>query len=158
MAASVESMLTPGNYAAEAMREFGVRGATDVTGFSLLGHAWEMARASKVTIEIDAEAVPLLKGALELAGQGMLTSGDKTNRVYVGADVEIGASVDENLVRLFFDPQTAGGLLIAVPETHAATLLSELQKNYPKAHAIGRIQLPGPRADRERRLQAADQR
>ena len=146
VAASVETMLTPGKYAAEAMREFGVRGATDVTGFSLLGHAWEMARASKVTIEIDAEAVPLLKGALELAGQGMLTSGDKTNREYVGADVEIGASVDENLVRLFFDPQTAGGLLIAVPETHAATLLSELQKNYPKAHAIGRIHPPGPRA------------
>src|SRR6476619_3034631 len=52
--ASVETMMTPGKFAAEAMREFGVRAATDVTGFALIGHAWEMARASKVTIEIDA--------------------------------------------------------------------------------------------------------
>ena len=83
-AGSVETMLTPGRYAAEAMREFGVKGATDVTGFALLGHAWEMAKASKVTIEIDASSVPFLKGALELAAAGMLTSGDKTNREYVG--------------------------------------------------------------------------
>ena len=52
-AASVETMLTPGKYAAEAMREFGVKGATDVTGFALLGHAWEMAKGSKVTIRIE---------------------------------------------------------------------------------------------------------
>ena len=78
-------MLTPGKYAAEAMREFDVKGATDVTGFALLGHAWEMACASKVTIEIDRGAVPLLDGALESAAAGMLTSGDKTNREYVGA-------------------------------------------------------------------------
>ncbi|HEX5876686.1 MAG TPA: selenide, water dikinase SelD, partial [Pyrinomonadaceae bacterium] len=146
VAGSVETMLTPGKHAAEAMREFGVKGATDVTGFSLLGHAWEMARASKVTIEIDAAAVPLLNGALELAGQGMLTSGDKTNREYVGADIEIESSVDENLVKLLFDPQTAGGMLIAVAETQAVALLSELNKNYPKAQAIGRIHPPGPQA------------
>ncbi|MBA3569960.1 MAG: selenide, water dikinase SelD, partial [Pyrinomonadaceae bacterium] len=59
---SVETMLTPGRYAAEAMREFGVKGATDVTGFALLGHAWEMAKASQVTIELDSKAVPLLEG------------------------------------------------------------------------------------------------
>src|SRR6185295_19398872 len=59
-AASVATMLTPGKYAAEAMREFDVKGATDVTGFALLGHAWEMARASNVTISIEAGAVPLL--------------------------------------------------------------------------------------------------
>src|SRR4026209_2217423 len=70
VAGSVETMLTPGKYAAEAMREFGVKGATDVTGFALLGHAWEMACASKVMIEIDAGAVPLLEGALEMASQG----------------------------------------------------------------------------------------
>ena len=146
VAESVETMLTPGKHAAEAMREFGVKGATDVTGFSLLGHAWEMARASKVTIEIDAEAVPLLNGALELASQGMLTSGDKTNREYVGADIEIDDSVDQNVVKLLFDPQTAGGMLIAVSEDRAAALVSELHKNYPKARMIGRIHPPGPRA------------
>jgi selenide,water dikinase len=146
VAASVETMLTPGKYAAEAMREFGVNGATDVTGFALLGHAWEMARASKVTIEIDANAVPLLDGALELASRGMLTSGDKTNREYVGADIEIDSSVDENLVRLLFDPQTAGGMLIAIHEDKAAALLSTLNKNYPKAQIIGRVLPSGPRS------------
>jgi selenide, water dikinase len=143
VAASVGTMLTPGMYAAEAMREFGVKGATDVTGFALLGHAWEMACASRVTIEIDAVAVPLLDGALELAAEGMLTSGDKTNREYVGPDVAIAPTVNENLVRLLFDPQTAGGMLIAVPENNAETLLTALRRNYPKAHIIGRALPPG---------------
>ena len=136
---SVETMLTPGKYAAEAMREFGVRGATDVTGFALMGHAWEMACASKVTIEIDASAVPLLEGALELASQGMLTSGDKTNREYVGADVELAPTVDQNLIKLLFDPQTAGGMLIAIAEEKADELLSALSRNYTHARIIGRV-------------------
>lgn len=139
VAASVETMLTPGKYAAEAMREFGVKGATDVTGFALLGHAWEMACASKVTIEIDANAVPLLEGALELASEGMLTSGDKTNREYVGADIDIRGSIDENFVKLLFDPQTAGGMLIAIPEAKAEALLATLKQNYPRAKIIGAV-------------------
>lgn len=89
-AVAIETMLTPGRAAAEAMREFGVRGATDVTGFGLLGHAWEVARASKVTLEIIAERVPLLPGALDLAGRKMLTKGDRLNREYVGGDIKIG--------------------------------------------------------------------
>jgi len=137
--ASVEAMLTPGKYAAEAMREFDVKGATDVTGFALLGHAWEMARASKVTFEIEAKAVPLLDGALELASAGMLTSGDKTNREYVGADVEIDPAVDKDLVKLLFDPQTAGGMLIAIADEKAAALLATLHQNYPSAQIIGRV-------------------
>jgi selenide,water dikinase len=146
IAGSVETMLTAGKYAAEAKRTFGVKGATDVTGFALLGHSWEMACASKVTIEIDAAAVPLLEGALEFAAQGMLTSGDKTNREYVGADIEIAAGVDANLVKLLFDPQTAGGMLIAVAEDKAETLLATLSKNYPKARQIGRVLPAGPRS------------
>jgi selenide,water dikinase len=146
VAGSVETMLTPGKYAAEAMREFDVKGATDITGFALLGHAWEVACASKVTIEIDASAVPLLTGALELASEGMLTSGDKTNREYVGADVEIRDAVDENLVKLLFDPQTAGGMLIAVNENKAEALLANLSKNYPQARQIGRVLPMGPRS------------
>src|SRR6185503_1167310 len=99
-------------FAAEAMREFEVKGATDVTGFALVGHAWEMARASQVTILVEPAKVPIIDGALELAGAGMLTSGDKTNREYIGADIQIAESVDKNLVKLLFDPQTAGGMLI----------------------------------------------
>ena len=146
VAGSVETMLTPGKHAAEAMREFGVKGATDVTGFALLGHAWEMACASKVTIRIDAGSVPLLPGALDLATAGLLTSGDKSNREYLGADIEIAASVDQNLLRLFFDPQTAGGMLISMAESRAEALLARLRENYPNARIIGRVHPQGPRS------------
>ena len=141
VAASVETMLTAGNHAAEAMREFDVKGATDVTGFALLGHAWEMAKASKVTIEIDSNAVPLLDGALEMAAAGMLTSGNKTNRAYVGEDVKIDG-VDENLVKLLFDPQTAGGMLISVSAEKAGELLARLNERYARASIIGRVSEP----------------
>jgi len=144
--ASVETMMTPGKFAAEAMREFEVKGATDVTGFALIGHAWEMAKASKVTILIEPGAVPLIEGALELAAAGMLTSGDKTNREYIGEDIEIGPSVDANLAKLLFDPQTAGGMLIAISADRADALLERLRENYPRAQKIGRVVEPGERA------------
>jgi selenide, water dikinase len=138
---SVATMMTPGKYAAEAISKFDVKGATDVTGFSLLGHAWEMACASNVTIEIDAAHVPLISGALELATAGLVTGADKTNREYVGADIEIAPAVDPNLLKLFFDPQTAGGLVLAIREEKANELLAELQKDYPRAETIGRVSL-----------------
>ena len=138
-ASSVATMLTPGKYAAEAMREFDVKGATDVTGFALLGHAWEMARASSVTIEIDAGAVPLLGGALELAAAGVITGADRTNREYVGGDIEIDESVNKEMRRLLYDPQTAGGMLIAVPQDSSAALLQRLNETYTRAEVIGRV-------------------
>ena len=144
VAGSVETMLTPGKYAAEAMREFDVKAATDVTGFALLGHAWEMACASKVTIEIDAGALPFLDGALELVSEGMLTSGDKTNREYVGNDAQIDPSVDENVTKLLFDPQTAGGMLIAISADKGEAILATLRKNYPHARIIGRVHPRAP--------------
>jgi selenide,water dikinase len=143
---SIATMLTPGRYAAEAIARFDVKAATDVTGFALLGHAWEMACASNVTIEIDSARVPLINGALELAAAGMLTSGDKTNREYVGADVSIADGVDSNLVRLFYDPQTAGGLLLVVAEEKASALLAELRKNYLRAEIVGRVVERGAKA------------
>src|SRR5207248_6653317 len=115
VAESIATMMMSGKYAAEAIAKFDVKGATDVTGFALLGHAWEMACASNVTLEIDSARVPLIDGALELTASGMLTGADKTNREYVGADVSIADDIDPNLMNLFFDPQTAGGLLLAIP-------------------------------------------
>jgi selenide,water dikinase len=143
-AGSLETMLIPGKYAAEAMREFEVKGATDVTGFSLLGHAWEMARASKVTIQINPAAVPLLDGALELATAGVITGADRTNREYVGDDIEIDESISKELGRLFFDPQTAGGMLISISENQASALLARLHEKYPLAQVIGRVSEMGP--------------
>lgn len=143
---SIATMLTPGKYAAEAIAKFDVKAATDVTGFALLGHTWEMACASNVTVEIDAARVPLIKGALDLAIAGLLTSGDKTNREYVGADVGVASTVDSNLLKLFYDPQTAGGLLLAIAEDKAGALLAELRKNYPRAAIIARVSERGAKA------------
>jgi selenide, water dikinase len=136
---SVATMMTPGKYAAEAIAKFDVKAATDVTGFALLGHAWEMACASTVTIEIDSSRVPLINGALELVAAGMLTGADKTNREYVGEDVSFANGLDPNLVKLLYDPQTAGGLLLAVSEEKADDLLTELRRNYSRAEIIGGI-------------------
>ena len=144
--ASLATMLLAGREAAAAMREFDVKGATDITGFGLLGHAWEMARASGVTIEIDSSRVPLIPGALEMAGQGLLTSGDKSNRKYVGDDVEIGEEVGKESVSLFFDPQTAGGMLIAIPPEQAGSLLARLRETYAMASIIGRATQRSPRS------------
>jgi selenide,water dikinase len=138
-AASIETMLTSGKAAAEAMRDFDVKGATDVTGFALLGHAWELARASQITIEIDSSRVPLLPGAIDLAAGGMLTSGDKTNREYVADDIEIANDVGKEVRNLLYDPQTAGGLLISIPAERSAALLATLRESYPQAAIIGRV-------------------
>jgi len=143
-AASLETMLTPGKAAADAMREFGVTGATDVTGFALLGHGLELARASRVTIEIDSSRIPLLAGALDLAGAGLLTGGDKTNREYVGGDIEMAESLSKEMGNLLYDPQTAGGLLIAIPAGRADALLARLRQTYPQAETVGQVRERGP--------------
>ena len=137
IAESIATMMSPGKYAAEAIARFEVKGATDVTGFALLGHAWEMACASNVTIEIDAARVPTINGALELAAAGMLTGADKTNREYVGDDVRFADGIDLDLQRLFYDPQTAGGLLLSILPDKADDLLQDLRANYPHAAIIG---------------------
>lgn len=142
--ASLETMLLSGREAARLMTEAGARAATDVTGFALLGHAWELARASDVTLEIDSGSVPLIRGARELAAAGLLTSGDKSNRRYVGEDVTLGEGVSKELASLLFDPQTAGGLLISVPAERAAGLLASLREQYPDASLIGHVTERGP--------------
>ena len=139
MRASLETMLLSGREAARLMTEAGASAATDVTGFALLGHAWELARGSGVTLELDSASVPLIKGARELAAAGMLTSGDKSNRLYVGEDVSLGEEVSTELAALLFDPQTAGGLLISVAGERAPDLHASLRERYPDAALIGRV-------------------
>jgi selenide,water dikinase len=143
MRASLATMLLSGREAARLMVEARAHAATDVTGFALLGHAWELARASNVTLEIEAARVPLIPGALELAAAGMLTSGDKSNRRYVGEDVTLGGGVGTELAALLFDPQTAGGLLISVSTERAPELLARLRESYPDAATIGRVRERG---------------
>ena len=142
---SLQPMLHAGRRASELMVEAGAHAATDVTGFALLGHAWELARASHVTLEIDSTSVPTIPGALELAAAGMLTSGDKSNRAYVGEDVSISNAVNKETTSLLFDPQTAGGLLISIAEARADSLLNALRETYPQAARIGSVTERGAR-------------
>jgi selenide,water dikinase len=111
VAASVDSMLRL-NRPPEGIV---VHGCTDVTGFGLLGHAREMALGSKVTLEIDADAVPLLAGALEYATAGAIPGGGKNNRDFVIDCVEYLRDLPAALDALLYDPQTSGGLLISGP-------------------------------------------
>ena len=115
------------------MQLIGVNACTDVTGFGLLGHAYEMAKASDVTIEIISETVPLLPDVLELIKDGMLTRGDKNNRTYVGETVTISDHVSREMQSALFDPQTAGGLLVSLPNEKASQFLESV----PEAVRIG---------------------
>jgi selenide,water dikinase len=133
--AVMKAMTTSAAPASKLMQELGAHACTDVTGFGLLGHAYEMAKASNVTLEIDAVNVPLLPDVLDLIGQGMLTRGDKNNRVYVGNTVKLPDKLSSVMQSALFDPQTAGGLLISLPSEKAGLLLSEL----PEAKFIGHV-------------------
>lgn len=125
-AAAVAAMSSSAAHASRVMQTVGANACTDVTGFGLMGHAYELAKASGVTLNIDSKAVPLLPDVLDLISQGMLTRGDKNNRVYVGETVRIQESVSGEMQSALFDPQTAGGLLISMPETNAAKFLQEV--------------------------------
>ncbi|MBW2254285.1 MAG: selenide, water dikinase SelD, partial [Deltaproteobacteria bacterium] len=94
---------------------------TDITGFGLLGHTWEVAAASGVAIEIQASAVPLLPGALALAEAGHLPGGLRKNRAYLEHALEW-VGVEPALQSVLTDPQTSGGLLFSLPESEAAHL------------------------------------
>jgi len=133
--ASVASMLELNRRAAEAVEHLEAHAATDVTGFGLLGHARELAAASGVTLEIVAEQVPLLPGALDYARQGALAGGLKNNREFASCAVELARQAPEELLNLFYDPQTSGGLFIALPEAVAG----QLCQSFPKARLVGRV-------------------
>jgi selenide,water dikinase len=114
-------MRTLNRDAAEAVRPFAPSAVTDVTGFGLLGHAYEVASRSGVALQIDAARLPALPGALELAEQGVRTGGDPRNRDYVGSALTV-ENVPDAAVALAFDPQTAGGLLVSIPESKVEAL------------------------------------
>lgn len=124
VSAAMKAMTTSAAKAAEAMQQVGAHACTDVTGFGLLGHAYELARASRVCLNIEAGRVPLLPDVLDLIAQGMLTRGDKNNRAYVGETIEIAEHVSREMQSALYDPQTAGGLLISVERSKAEELLN----------------------------------
>jgi len=139
IAAAIRTMTTSAAQASKVMQEASANACTDVTGFGLLGHAYEKAKGSRVTLEIESDKVPLLPDLLELISQGMLTRGDKNNRAYVGETVRIAPSVSGEMQSALFDPQTAGGLLISLTEENAEKFLSKVSD----AKIIGRVRIEG---------------
>lgn len=125
--ASMKAMTTSAALASEEMQKAGANACTDITGFGLLGHAFEMARASQVNFQIEAARVPLLPDVLELISKGMLTRGDKNNRAYVGDTVRIENSISREMQSALFDPQTAGGLLISIESSKAEDLVKKIE-------------------------------
>jgi selenide, water dikinase len=122
--------------AADVLRPFSPNAVTDVTGFGLLGHAHEMATRSGVRIELAADRLPALAGALESARAGVSTAGTRNNRAY--ADVEVG-DVAPELVELAYDPQTAGGLLISLPAEKGMALEAEFTRAALFLARVGRV-------------------
>ena len=140
--ASTASMLALNRRAAEAIEDLEAHAVTDVTGFGLLGHAREMALAGEVTLEIHSGEVPLLPGVLDYARQGALAGGLKNNREFVSCAVETVRELPEELVNLLYDPQTSGGLLIALPEEEAGRLVQRLEGARRVGRVVARGQAP----------------
>ena len=139
---SIMSSLNRG--ASEAMMEVGVNGATDITGFGLIGHALEMAEASSVTIELEAGRVPIIPEALDLVNMGMIPEGDYANKRFCEKKVVVLDEIPTPLLDLLFDAQTSGGLLISVSQEKAPLLMEKLKDRCDTEFAmIGRV-LEGP--------------
>lgn len=137
---AVKVMSTLNKYAKEVIDKVGgVHSLTDVTGFGLLGHCLEMARGSRVSMEIFSKNVQVIREAVEYAKMGFVPAGAYDNRVFVGEDCVVDPSVPEYLGDLLFDPQTSGGLLISVQEEKSAELMLELGKLELSSSKIGKV-------------------
>jgi selenide,water dikinase len=123
---AVVSMTTLNAAASVVARKHKVHAISDITGYGILGHAQEMASGSGVTLVIESSKLPLLKRAVRLAEKGYLTGGCKRNKDYLDDKMAIDKSIREGLVEVALDPQTSGGLLIAIAKRHAAKLIDEL--------------------------------
>jgi selenide,water dikinase len=137
--AATRSMTALNRVAAEVLARAGtvIHACTDITGFGLIGHASEMAAASACSIEIESTRVPMLDGVRELVRDN-IPGGGRTNREHFGPAVRVGAGVDDTVLDLLYDPQTSGGLLIAVAPAEGDRLLAELVRASVSAVSIGR--------------------
>ena len=143
--AAIESMLRLNRHAAHLAIAHRLRAATDVTGFGLAGHLWEMAERSGVAAVLDASALPLLPGARESAALDAHTGGEGRNRDWVGDRFTVAPGVPPELASLAFDPQTSGGLLLACPARRAPALETAFAADHHPLHPIGRVTKGPPR-------------
>jgi selenide,water dikinase len=140
LATAIEEMRTLNRAASEVLVEHGVIAATDVTGFGLLGHGLEMARASGTRLAFEAAALPALPGALELARDGVETGGAAHNRRFVADALSVADDVAAALVTIAHDPQTSGGLLAAVPPDALVAVKGAFDQKQVAHWRIGQVE------------------
>ena len=119
--------------------EFGLRGGTDITGYSLLGHAMEMAEASGVSLKLDFASIPFISGARKYAEKGAFAGGAFDNKKHFESKVKFADSIDEENQMLLFDPQTSGGLLLGVPHKNLISFLARAKEVDLPAWMIGEV-------------------
>lgn len=136
----VEIMSYLNKDACDAMLKMGVKGCTDITGFGLLGHGMEMAKASGVTLEIKSDSLPIIKESVDLAKMGIIPAGAYKNKEFVEEQVRFKNAINKEIEDILYDPQTSGGLLIAVEEKSSKKLLKLLKENNKTEFAlIGKV-------------------
>ncbi len=134
--AAMRQMATLNKAACEAVLDLEVHGATDVTGFGLMGHGCEMAEGSELQLVLTATSLPVLAGALEVVRAGVMSGGCNRGKAFYGPKVRIEASVDEALANLVFDAETSGGLMLAVPAALAPKVEQRLRDAGALAYAV----------------------
>lgn len=132
-------MATLNKTARDVMVNYPVHSCTDITGFSLLGHGYEMAQGSNCTLHITVDTVPYHREALELASMGLVPAGAYRNRQYAGPGVKLRREVSLAMQDILYDPQTSGGLLFALPEKEAEDCLRKLRDHIPQAAIVGYV-------------------
>jgi len=145
--AAIAQMRTLNRAASEVFAGHEIRGATDITGFGLLGHGLEMARASGARLCFDAAALPALDGALDLARSGIETGGAAHNRRFAAPSLIVRDGVAPELVALAHDPQTSGGLLAAVPSGSLAAVEADLAGAGVASWRVGTVEVVAPDAE-----------
>ena len=139
----IEVMTHLNKYAAMSFNKIQVNSVTDITGFGLLGHALEMAKASEVSIHINSKDVPIIDESLDMAKMGIIPAGMYRNKQYIEKDVEI-KDVDTALIDILYDPQTSGGLLVSVNAKYADKLIKDMKLNGSiEAKIIGCVKSKG---------------
>lgn len=134
-----KQMATLNKTARDIMVKYPVHSCTDVTGFALLGHSFEMAQGSECSIHIQTEKIPFHPEAYELAEMGFIPAGAYRNREYAEAGVQVVGNISRAMQDICYDPQTSGGLLMAIPQEYAEECLNELQAAIPQAAVIGYV-------------------
>ena len=136
---SASIMSTLNKYAKQCTKGLEVHSCTDVTGFSLMGHSYEMASGSQKTIALHTTSIPILTDALSFASMGIIPEGMYNNLDYLQEKFDTKTTVEQALMDVLFDPQTSGGLLLSMPEKDAKVYLSRMEEFTPWAKIIGDV-------------------